>query len=150
MPAAAVVAGISAVATVGSTVVGAIEAKKQRKATREATRLQRQIANNKAQRERINTIRQARLARGALEQTGANSGAQLSSIALGSLGSIQSQLNSNLSFLDTNQSLSALSAESTDKAVRHAGNVELAGAVGGISSQIFSAAGGTGAFGKKP
>jgi hypothetical protein len=147
MPAVPVIAAVGAVVAAGATVKSAIEAGKARKDAKMQYKFERQLANNRAGQERINAIRAARLQQGALMQTAVNSGAGESSIALGALGSIQSQLNSNLSFLDTNQKLSNLAGYHASQANIHSSKANTWAGVSSLGMQLFSMGGGFNAFG---
>lgn len=146
MPAVPVIAAVGAVVAAGATVASAVQAGKARKAQAEQYRFERQLSNNKAARERVNAIRQARIAQGALLQTSANSGAEGSSVALGALGSIQSQLNRNLSFLDTNQKLVNLAGYAASQANIAQSKAQTWSSISSLGMQVFSAAGGFNAF----
>ena len=75
-------------------------------AQNEANRIQQEQANLQSARQQRDAIRQARLARARATNAAATQGALGSSGSLGGLASIQSQLGSNLSFLDTYNQLS--------------------------------------------
>lgn len=70
-------------------------------AQNEANRIQQEQANLQSARQQRDAIRQARIARANATNAAATQGALGSSGSLGGLASIQSQLGSNLSFLDT-------------------------------------------------
>lgn len=105
MPAAPIIAIGASVIGAGAAVVGTAKSisaqNKMAKATKQQYAFERQMSQNRSVRERRDAIRAARIAGANLVQTGENSGASTSSAVLGGMGSIQSQLNSNLSFLDT-------------------------------------------------
>lgn len=147
MPAVPVIAAVGAVATAGATIASARQASKARKAAQEQYRYERQLATNRAAKERTTAIRAARLQAGALAQTAENSGAGDSSIALGALGSIQSQLNSNLSFLDTNQKLANLAGYQATKANIHSSRAQTWAGIADLGMTVFSMGGGFNAFG---
>lgn len=148
MPAAVVIAAIGGAVAVGGAALQYSEARKARKAATKQYAFERQLANNRAAKERRDVIRAGRLARGALVQTAANSGeAGNSSIALGALGSIESQLNRNLSFLDTNQKLANLAGFQALKVSQHSSKASEFGAISALGMQVFGAAGGFGAGG---
>jgi len=147
MPALPVLAAVGAVVAAGATVASAVQAGKARKDAKKQYQYERQLANNKSLQEKTNAIRAARLASGALAQTAANSGAAESSIALGALGSITSQLNSNLSFLDTNQRLENLAGFYASRANIHQSKSQTYAGVAQLGLTIFDAAGGFNSFG---
>lgn len=148
MPAIPIIAAVGATVAAGATVASAIQAGKARKDAKKQYAYERQLANNRAAKERTNTIRAARLQQGALAQTAANSGAGESSIALGALGSIQSQLNSSLSFLDTNQKLANFAGFYASRSNIHASKADTWAGISSVGMSVFSAAGGFNAFGK--
>lgn len=125
MPAAPIIAGV-ALATAAVGTVKTISAQnKMARAQKQQYAYERQIQQNRSVRERRDAIRAARMASATLVQNSENTGGSLTSAALGSMGSIQSQLNSNLSFLDTQTSLAqrAGDAGSTARAAQvNAGN----------------------------
>jgi hypothetical protein len=151
MPAAPIIAAGAAVAGAGIAAVGTANQisanKKSAKANQRAAAYQRQMDNLRAARERRQAIRQARLATGAALQTGVNQGAADSSAALGGLGSIQSQLNSSLSFLDTNTRLADRASEQIGIANKYKAKADTSGAIAGLGMTLFKEAGGTGAVG---
>lgn len=142
MPAVAVVAAIGVGVAAAGTALQYSESRKARKAASKQYAFERQLANNRAAKERRDVIRASRLARGSLVQTAANSGeAGTSSIALGALGSIESQLNRNLSFLDTNQKLANLAGYQANRVNKALSKAQEYGAIADFGKQIFSAAG---------
>lgn len=93
-------AAASLAATAGGTIYSAQQQRKAAAAQGRIARLQEQrqrIEQNRARRE---TIRNARLAQAAVINSGANKGVQDSSGVQGGAGSVLSQANSELSFLD--------------------------------------------------
>ncbi len=152
MPAVPVITAVAAVAGAGAAVYGTVKSvqaqKKAAKANQEQFKYQRAMDNNRAARERVQAIRAARLSYGAASQTAVNQGAENSSASLGGLGSIATQLNSNLSFLDTNNRVSDLATAAGARAAKFGAAAEVYGAVANFGMQVFSAAGGTGAFKK--
>lgn len=147
MPAVGIIAAVGATIAAGATVVSAVNAGKARAEMREQYKYERQLANNRAARERVNAIRQGRLAQGATLQMAANSGTQNSSAALGALGSIQSQINRNISFLDTNQRLSNLAGYHASRANIASSRANTWAGISSVGMTVFSQAGGFGAFG---
>lgn len=83
---------------------GAKATKKAAKAQESATALQQQQQNLQAAKNRTEVIRSARTARAQAQNAASVQGVTTSSAAQGGQGAIQSQLTSNLSFLD-NQNL---------------------------------------------
>lgn len=152
MPAAGIIAAVGAGIGAATAVVGTVlqlqQAKKARKAAKQQYAFERQLANNRAARQRIQAIREARLTAGAVAQAAENAGSSTSSAALGALGSIQSQLNSNLSFLDTNQKLADAAGYQASQVAIHTSKANDWAGVSNLGMGIFSAAGGFNAFKK--
>jgi hypothetical protein len=89
-----------------STTVGVIQQQKAGRAQRQSQRLQQKMAENQNRRERIQALRQARIARSqAAAAQSATSGGGVSSQALGIQGSIQSQAGANIAFSNQQQGL---------------------------------------------
>ncbi len=105
----------------------------QKQATR-AARLQNDL---QAARQRRDAIRQARIAQGQLGVKGATQGVQNSSAFQGGLGSIQSQLNNNLSFLDVYNNLSNEASLALDKAASAQGLASDFGKVADLGMTVF-------------
>lgn len=114
---------IIAAVGVGVGAVGAYASyKNQQKMIKEqkkAARYQRQQDRVKAAQERREAIRNARIATGNSAQAAVNQGVESTSASLGALGSIQSQLNQGLSFLDTQNQLSDLASIALGKANKY-------------------------------
>lgn len=144
MPVVAVAAVVAAGAVVAGTAMSISNANKARKAQKNQYAYERQLSQNRATRERRDAIRAARLSMGQVQQGAANQGAQDTSAFLGGFGSIQSQLNSNLSFLDTNQKLADQAGAQASKANGYLSAAQNWGAVSDLGKTVFSAAGGFG------
>lgn len=147
MPIAAVAAVVGAAAAVAGTVGTLKNQKKANKMQKQQYQFERQLANNRAGRERRDAVRAGRLATATVRQAAANSGgADMSSVALGAMGSIQSQINSNLSFLDTGQKLADRAGLAGSRANQAINRAQMWQGVTDLGKTIFSAAGGTGAI----
>lgn len=137
----AIIAGIGlAVGAVG----GYASYKQQKKANKlqkKAAATQRSSDNMKAARERREAIRNARLASASVTQDAVNDGVIGSSAALGGLGSIASQLNQNLSFLDGQNRLADQAGTELSKANKAIGSAQTWGAVSNLGMTVFSNAG---------
>lgn len=144
----AIIAGIGlAVAAVG-TYASVKAQKKQVKLQKEAIRAQRAQDNLRAARERREAIRSARIASGLVSQNASNQGVSDSSAALGSLGSINSQLNQGLSFLDSYNRLSDQATEAIGKANIQGMKAQTWNQVGQLGMQVFQNSSGiAGVFG---
>lgn len=150
MPALPVITAVAAVAGAGAAVVGTAKSisaqKKAARAQGEQFKYQRAMDNNRAARERVQAVRAARLSYGQTSQAAVNQGAENSSASLGGLGSIASQLNSNLSFLDTNNRISDLATAAGARASKAGAAAEVWGSVANLGMKVFDAAGGVGAL----
>lgn len=138
----AIIAGIGLAVSAAGTYMSIKAQKKQAKAQKQAVRAQRAQDNLRAARERREAIRNARIATGGVEQNAANQGVSGSSMALGGLGSIESQLNQGLSFLDSYNKLSDQASESLGKANNYAMKAQTAASVGQLGMSVFQNASG--------
>lgn len=152
MPALPFIAAGAAIIGAGAAVVGTINsaraAGRQYDAQKKESIYNRQIQNNRAAKERRDAIRAGRLASANLAQMAENTGGSSTSAALGAMGSIQSQINSNISFLDTNQKLSNQAASAAGEAARFGYQAQLWSSVSQVGQTVFNAAGGFGAIKK--
>jgi len=146
MPAAPLIIAGAAVVGAGAAVVGTAKSisaqNKAAAAQKKQFAYERQAQRNASVRERRDAIRAARLTGGALVQAGENQGASESSAAMGGLGSIQTQLNSNLSFLDTQTSLANRGTEQSVIARSQQSKAQNWGAVSSLGMQVFGVAAG--------
>jgi hypothetical protein len=94
--------------------------KRQAYYQKEANQIQQRQADLQAARQRRDAVRQARMSQGAAKQTAVSQGAARTSAAVGGQGSIVSQANSGLSFLDTMGALSDQAGEALGKAAINA------------------------------
>jgi type II secretory pathway pseudopilin PulG len=140
----AIIAGIGLAIGAGSAYMSYKAQKKQTKLQKKAVAAQRAQDNLRAARERSEAIRNARISSWTVEQNAANQGASDTSAALGGLGSISSQLNSGLSFLDTYNKLSDQATESIGKANVQAMKAQTWNSVGQLGMQVFQNASGIG------
>jgi hypothetical protein len=94
----ALVAGIGAM--VVGTVMGIKEQRKAGKEAKKANQFERQRANLQSARQKMEAVREGRRAMAEVQQNAENQGVSGSSVGQGGAGSVYSQTNSNLSFLD--------------------------------------------------
>tara|TARA_R100000951_G_C2626589_1_gene176212 strand:- start:358 stop:876 length:519 start_codon:yes stop_codon:yes gene_type:complete len=148
----AIVAAVGAVVSAGATVVSAGHQKKAAKAQQRAADLEQRRQKLARARERSRGIREARIAAAQATQAGANQGVSGSSGVAGGVGSIISQGNANISFLDESGRLADQASEQLGKARSYTVRANNASAVAALGAQAFSAGGGFGAFssGAKP
>lgn len=131
---APVIAAVSAVATVGGTVM----AYRQQKKASEAQRKQQQLATDRSNRE---SIREAQLRRAMAVASASSMGALGGSALAGGLGSLGSQLGSGLGFSSQMSGLSRNIEKYSSKA-------QTWGAIASMGGTVFNAVGGFGAFGQ--
>jgi hypothetical protein len=130
-----------AIAAVG-TAASLANQKKALKETKKANKFERQRAELTSARQKTQAIRETRVAQANSVQAAENQGVSNSSTAQGGQGSIISQMNSNLSFLDQYGFLG-------DQASKHMGKAQSAGArssmwgqVADFGAQMYSMSGG--------
>lgn len=97
---------------------GAVSAREASQENRKAQRIAQRRADLATARQRRQQIREARIARAQVEAQGAGRGIQGSSGIVGAGASVQSQLASNLSFLDQTQELSGQISDANIRAGR--------------------------------
>lgn len=119
-----------------ATVVGTIQAGKAQKKMAAAQQKQQEVSTR---RDRMQAIREMQIKRAQAISSAQGAGALDSSGAIGGIGSMSSQLGSNLGF---STQMSALSANIS----RYAQQASKYSSIAGLGSQLFSAAGGFGAF----
>lgn len=136
--------GIAAVGTYSSIKNQKKAAKQQKK----AIKAQRAQDNLRAAQERREAIRNARISAGQVEQNAANQGVADASATLGGLGSIESQLNQGLSFLDTYNRLSDQATTAIGKANQYEAKAKTSAEIGQLGMQVFQNSSGiAGVFG---
>lgn len=129
-------------ATTGTaSVVNGINAQKQQK---KATAIQREADNLRAAREKRDAIRQGFIASATAEQNANNQGVAGGS-SRGGLGSITSQANSNVHWLDTQQTANTMAGSFMDKAAAASSRAAAFGAVSSMA-MTFASSG----IGQKP
>lgn len=149
MPIGVVAAVAGAVATTVGTVASIKQQKKANRLLKQQYTFERNLANRRAAKERRDAIRAGRLAQAQITQNAANSGgADISSIALGAVGSIRSQINSNLSFLDTNQKLADRAGLAGSRANAAQRTAQVWEGVSALGQSIFAAGGGFDTLGR--
>ena len=141
MPAVAI-AAVAATAAVVGTAKTIQSQNKANKMAKQQYAYERQMNQNKSVRERRDAIRASRIAGANVVQGSENAGSSGSSAALGTMGSIQSQLDSNLSFLDTQSSLAdkaGAASVARQSALNSASNW---GAITNLGMAVFGQSGG--------
>lgn len=131
---------IAAGLAIGSSLLGARSARRAAGAQREANELQRQSMSLEQARQRRETIRAARMARGRAVTSAARQGVMDSSGAQGGMASIQSQLGYNLSFLDQQERINDQASAALGRARMFEGRAQTFGALanlGWTSAQFF-------------
>ena len=128
----AIIASVTGAASV-------IESVKAGKNQRKAQKVQRDADNLRAAREKRDAIRQGMIAQATAEQAANNQGVSTSSGALGGQGSIISQADSSVKWLDTQQQANNLSGIFMDKASKASSKAATFGAVSDLSMTAISA-----------
>ncbi len=140
MPAVAIAAIGAGIAAYGTAKTISAQ-KKAAKFEKQKFAYEKQLSQNRTVRERRDAIRAARMTGGQIAQAAENQGASSTSAALGSQGSIESQLASNLSFLDTQSGLSIRAGEAGSAANSARTAASNAAAIGSLGMQIFQSSG---------
>ena len=134
-PVAGAVVGMAGRADSG---LSAIKAqKKQAAAQQSAAKQQKAMQQMAQQREVRNAIREARIKRGIMTQAGANVGATETSSFIGGAASLQSQLSSNISFLDQQGSMANKASSFLQKASSIEAQQGVWTSAGQLSDTIF-------------
>lgn len=129
-----------AVATVG-TGYSIYNGERAAKENKKAQALQRQANQITEARNKRDSIRQARMAYAKAQQTAENQNVSISSSSQGGLGSIQSQVGSNLSFLDQISTINDQASAALGKAATFEQRSRTAGAVADLGFTAFSNSG---------
>lgn len=114
------------------------ETKAAARAQQRSIEVQQKQADEQSFRQRVAAVREARLRRSSVEAQSAATGTMTSSGYAGAVASVQSQLGSNLSFLDTQQSLSRQASIFNIQAAGHQGNAAELGALSKVSGSFAS------------
>ena len=138
--------GLLTFLSLGATVFGTVKsqaaARKQQQAEERSLKAQRQQQQVRQDIERRRLVREARQQRAEAQQAAVTQGAGTGSGIQGGLSSVQSQLASNLSFLDTQSGLSNQITEANIAFGRAGVERETARAITGFGTNIFQASGG--------
>lgn len=128
--------------TVAATAASTFTSLKSNKEQKEAAKLSREKQRNETRRRKRAAIRNNIISRGVVENVAGQTGTQQSSGVAGGLGSLESQLGSNIGFSNTQSGLSDRIASHSQRAADYQGYGAIAGAVGNLSSRAFRAMGG--------
>lgn len=112
------------------------------KAQRRQGAAQLRMQNIEMQRQRIAQVREARAKRAQILAASESAGVAGGSGEAGGIGSIQSQLGANLSFLDTAQASQQYQFKQGVKSADAQADAAMWGAIGSLSGTVFAAAGG--------
>lgn len=129
---------IFAVASAVFSGASAISSSKAAKSQRNAQRMEREQQNMRAAMERRSTIRQMRQAQATALQNAENAGVGGSSGAAGGQGSIISQGNANLSFLDDQMTAARIGGAFMDKASKQSAQASMWGSLASLASTGMS------------
>jgi len=127
---------------------GSVQQSKQAaKETKKANKVAQKQANSEAARKRRQQVRQARIKQGEIANTGAISGIQGSSSAVGAASSVQAQMGSNIGFLNSSMANQNSIFRHTQKAADfsgNAGNLKTFASLSGSFAGMGGAGGGGG------
>jgi|SRR6478609_170239 len=132
-----IIAGAALGVAAGSTVANINASNKAAKASQQAAALDRQRMNLQSARERREAVRASRLAFAQSQMAATNQGAGSTSGAQGAQGSIISQSNSNLSFLDRFNTLTDQASQQIGYANKFQQKAQTWNAVGNLAWQVF-------------
>jgi Ni/Co efflux regulator RcnB len=135
-----VVAAVAIATSVGGTIASVQQSKKAAKAQRQANRLTRQRNQLERSRARREAIRNSRQSFARAQNSAANQGVLDTSGSKGGLGSIQSQTNANLSFLDQSGRLADQASVKLGIANLYQQKSQTSGAVAGLAGQFLGTA----------
>lgn len=140
-----------AVVATASAVGSAYSQNRAARASARAQRAEQRRADIANARERRATLRNARVAAASIEAQAANTGLATSSAAAGAAANVQSQVASNLNWLDVNQQLSAQVSRANQQAaawMSRANNWAAVGQIAGDFGQRFGSNPGGGSASK--
>lgn len=142
----------AAIAGIGASVASVSAGNKAAKNQRRAQKIQRDADNLRAVQERRRTIREGRLREAAAQQNAWNQGVGTSSGAYGGQGSITTQMNSGISFIDDQQQAATISGSFMDKASKQESLSNMWGSVANLAFTGAQMSGGSvdSLFGMKP
>ena len=133
---ATVLTKIALIFGAASTVLSIKQQRKATKASKRSLAAQQRIADIKAARARTKAVREARIRRAEVLTGAQATGAGDTSAATGAVGSVQSQLGANLSFLDRVGAASKESSIFQQQAVTARGRAETASAIGDVGFTV--------------
>lgn len=135
---ATTIAVVGAGLAVGGTAYNVMQQKKAAKAQKRAAQLSRQRQQLQDALSRREAIREARIARARSVNAAANQGVSDSSAAQGGAGSIVTQGNVNISFLDQNVLARDQAGEYLGRAQRYTQRASTGAAIAGFGASMFS------------
>lgn len=138
MPPAVAIAAVGTAIAVGGTVAQISAGRKQAKAAKAANRFERQKNDLQSARQKMEAVREGRRSAAAVAQNAENQGVAGSSIGQGGYGSVISQTNSNLSFLDRYGYYSDQASKMLQKSANYGAKGQMWGAIAGIGDKIAS------------
>lgn len=139
---AATLAVIGAATSSAGAVGSYVQGEKQAKAQGKAQDVQQAQQELQARRERLKTIREARIKTAQVEAAGANTGVASSSGVMGGVGSIASQTGSNLQNQQAQLDLAQQGSKYNQKAADAGSTGALFGTIGSIGQSVFQDYGG--------
>ena len=137
-----ITSAILAAVTIGGTVNSAVQARRADKAQKKQTRANNRIQERRAQREKLDQLRQARIAAAQAQNLGAVTGAENSSSTQGAVGSIGAQYGANVGYIDSNMQDAREAAFWGNRASSYMSDAATSGAVGSLAGAAFTQLGG--------
>lgn len=134
-------AAISGIVLAGVAVAGtaysAVEQRKAGKEAKKANEKSQRIEAVRAQRERVNTIRQQRIANASVVQAGAASGTLGSSGTQGALAGYNTQVAANVNFTDQLNTLNQQRMQALSRQEGYSGNASMGQSIAGLAGQAL-------------
>jgi len=127
--------GVLGAVAIGSSVLGIGQARRAEKASKNANRIAQVQANLRTMQERRNQIREARIKRGQILAASGASGVSQSSSEMGAVSSIQSQLASNVGFLQGTRQRSNMISMYNQRSASSQSRQAMLGSVAGMALQ---------------
>lgn len=143
-----VTASILLATTVGGTVNQVVQGRRADKANKQRTRAENRIQERRAQREKLDQLRQARIAVAQNTNVGATTGTGDSTGVLGANASTAAQYGANVGYIESNMGDAREAAFWGNRASSYATDAATSGAIGGLAGQAFTQFGGAAALEK--
>lgn len=143
-----ITATILTATTVASTVNQVVQGRRADKANKKRTLAENRIQERRAQREKLDQLRQARIAVAQNTNVGATTGTGESTGVLGANASTAAQYGANVGYIESNMGDAREAAFWGNRASSAATDAATSGAIGNLAGQTFSQFGGAAALQK--